>query len=85
MIKPQLKNTNYEFTTVYIYNNSDDPKIDIRCIYDGAKMLELKGSIVRITNEDTPIMLMKSNNQSYIDVLCHFCKTHYKLLIYNIE
>jgi phage FluMu protein Com len=85
MIRQELVDTDYQFTTVYIYNRPTDPKIEIRCMYDGKKLLELKGSIVRITNEDTSIKLMQSNNQSYIDIHCHICKTSYKLLIYNFD
>jgi len=83
MIRQKLDDTSYGVVTWYIYNKPDDPLIDIRCGYDGSKLCEVKGKIIRITNEDTPLGLMISNNQSYISAKCHMCKTLYKLLIYN--
>ena len=72
-------------STIYIFQGSDDPVRNVRCLDDGNLLLEFKGKIVYlIVGLSLPPQVIKTTSNAYIRVKCKRCHTFYNIMIQNI-
>jgi hypothetical protein len=84
MIVLKPLNNSFRFITWYINNLPEDPLRPLYCNNCTTEIGKIKGHIVTIANENTPLAVTTSkHNQAYLMLKCKRCKTYYVLIIYT--
>ncbi len=84
MINVRLQENTFRFITYYIYNYPEDSVKPAFCVNCSTELAKIKGHIVTIINENTPLSVTTSKfNQAYLLLKCRKCKTYFVIIIYT--